>query len=68
MRKTRFLKAKNTLLELEKGFIELKDRELKDAEVKIKRVIKDLFFRRSTVSIDNMDKSWTKRNEEEQTH
>ena len=57
MRKTRFLKAKNTLLELEKGFIELKDRELKDAEVKIKRVIKDLFFRRSTVSIDNMDKS-----------
>ena len=30
---TRFLKVKNSLLELEKDFIELKDRELKDREV-----------------------------------
>ena len=37
MRKTRFLKVKNSLLELEKDFIELKDRELKDREVIIKR-------------------------------
>ena len=30
-----FLKVKNSLLELEKDFIDLKDRELKDIEVKI---------------------------------
>ena len=35
--KDQFLKVKNSLLELEKDFIELKDRELKDREVKIKR-------------------------------
>ena len=32
MRKSQFLKVKNSILELEKGFIELKDRELKDRE------------------------------------
>ena len=37
MEKNQFLKAKNSLLELEKDFIELKNRELKDSEVKIKR-------------------------------
>ena len=31
-----FSKAKNSHLELEKGFIELKDRELKFREVKLK--------------------------------
>ena len=35
-RKNQFSKIKNSLLELEKYFIELKDRELKDREVKIK--------------------------------
>ena len=32
MRKNQFLKVKNSILELEKGFIESKDRELKDRE------------------------------------
>ena len=47
MRKNQFLKVKNSLLVLEKEFIELKDMELKDIEVKIKREIKDyltIFF------------------------
>ena len=39
MGKNQFLKVKNSLLELEKYFIELKDRELKDIEVKIKKYI-----------------------------
>ena len=39
MRKNQFLKVKNGLLELEKIFIELKDRELKDREAKIKTEI-----------------------------
>ena len=42
MRKKQFLKVKNSLSELEKYFIELKDRELKDREVKIKREIGEL--------------------------
>ena len=33
MRKNQFLKVKNSLLELEKDFIELKDRELKRVKV-----------------------------------
>ena len=33
------------LLELEKYFIDLKDRELKDREIKIKREIEELFFK-----------------------
>ena len=37
MRKNQFLKVKISLLELEKGFIELEEIELKDREVKIKR-------------------------------
>ena len=39
MRKDQFLKVKNRLLELQKGF-----RELKDVEVKIKREVEELFF------------------------
>ena len=39
MRKTSFLKIKNSLLELEKYFIELKDKELKDRDEQIKREI-----------------------------
>ena len=38
MQKNQCLKVKNSLLELEKDFIELKDIELKDREVKIKRL------------------------------
>ena len=39
MRRNKFLKVNNSLVELEKDFIELKDRELKDREEKIKREI-----------------------------
>ena len=52
-----FLKAKNSLLELEKDFEELKDRKIKDREVKIKRQLEELFFKPIIVSIDDMDKS-----------
>ena len=37
MRRNQFLKVNNSLVELEKDFIELKDRELKDREEKIKK-------------------------------
>ena len=47
---------KNSLLELKKDFIELKDRELKNREVKIKREIEELFFKPLIVSLDNTDK------------
>ena len=56
MQKSQFLKAKNSLLELEKDAIELKDRELKDRELKIKREIEELFFKPIIVSMDDMDK------------
>ena len=59
--KNQFLKLKNTLLALEKDFIELKDSELKDRAVKIKRET-ELFFKPIIVSIDKMD-VWTKRKE-----
>ena len=50
------LKVKNSLLELERDFTGLKDREFKDREVKIKREIEDLLFKLIIVSIDDMDK------------
>ena len=56
MRKNQFLKGKNGILRLEKYFIELKDRELRDREVKIKRKIQELFSKSIIVSIDDMDK------------
>ena len=56
IRKNRFLKVKNSLLESEKYFIELKDREIKDREVKIKSDIEELFFKPIIVSIDDLDK------------
>ena len=56
MQKKQFLKVKNSILELEKEFIELKDIELKDREVKIKREIEELFFKPIIVSLDDMDK------------
>ena len=46
MLKNQYLKANNSLLELEKHFIELKDRQLKDREVNIKREIEGLKKRR----------------------
>ena len=56
IQKNQFLKVKTSLLELEKDFIELKDREFKDKEVKIKREIEELFFKPIIVSIDDMNK------------
>ena len=56
MQKNQFLKVKNSLLEVEKDFLELKDRELKDKQVKIKREIEELFFKQIIVSMDDMDK------------
>ena len=56
MRKNQLLKVKNSLLELGKDFIELKDIELKDREVNIKREIEELFFKPIMVSIDDMGK------------
>ena len=69
MWKNQFLKVKKNLLELEKDFIELKDIELKDREVKIKREIKELFFKLIIVFIDDMNvkKVCKKRNEGNKT-
>ena len=44
--KNQFWKIKNGILELERDFIELKGRELKDREVKIKREIEEIFLNR----------------------
>ena len=56
MRKTQFLKVKNSLLELKKDVTELADGELKETEVQIKREIEDLLFKPIIVSIDDMNK------------
>ena len=45
IRKNQFLKVNNTLLELAKDFIELRDKELEVREVKIKRKIEELLFK-----------------------
>ena len=56
MRNNPFLKVKNRLVEVEKYFIESKDRELKDREVKIKREIEELFLKPFILSTDDMNK------------
>ena len=55
MQKTK-LKLNNGLLELKKGFIEFKHRELRNRNVNIKREIKELFFKPITVFVDDMGK------------
>ena len=50
MRKNQFLKINNSILELEKDFMELKDRG-----VKIKRQVEELFFKPIIVSIDKFE-------------
>ena len=55
MRKNPFSKVKNSLLEYGKDFIDLKDKELKDRKVKIKREMEEVFFKPIIVSIDDMD-------------
>ena len=54
MAKNQFLKVKNSILELEKYFIELKNRELEDREVKIKRETEELVLKNIIVSIDDI--------------
>ena len=56
MLKKQFLKVKDSPLELEKDFMELKDRELKDREKKVKREIKELFYKPIIVFKDDMEK------------
>ena len=56
MQKNQFLKVRNSLLELEKYFIELKDVESKDREVKNKKETEELLFKRIIVSIYDMDR------------
>ena len=54
MSKNQFLKVKNSILELEKDFIELKNRELEDRQVKIKRETEELVLKNIIVSIDDI--------------
>ena len=56
MQKNQFLQVKNSPLELEKVFIELKSKELIDREVKIKREIEDVFCKAIAAYIDDTDK------------
>ena len=56
MRNSQFLKVGNSLFGLEKDFIRLKDREIKDRDLRIKREIEKLFFKPMVVSIDDLDK------------
>ena len=52
-----FLKVQNSLLEIEKDFIEFNDIELKDSEAKIKREIGKLFFKTHNITLDDMYRS-----------
>ena len=54
--KQRIFNGKNSLLKLEKGFMKLKGKQLKDREEKIKRDIEELFYKVINVSKDDMDK------------
>ena len=67
MQKNWFLKVKNILLELEKHFTGLKDRKLKDREVKIKREKEELIFK-PIIVCRLYGSVWTKTNEEKKAH
>ena len=54
--RNQFLKVKNSVLELENDFIGLKDGELQDRELKIKKEIKELFLKPIIISVDDMDR------------
>ena len=56
MWKNQFLKVENSLLEIEKDFIELKDIELKDINVEINRELKELFFEPIIATTGDMDR------------
>ena len=51
---SQLLKVKSSLLESETHFIELKYRELKEREVKIKREREEIFFKPIIVSLDEV--------------
>ena len=53
IQENQFLKVKNSLLELEKYFMELKGRELNDIEAQDKREIEELFFKLIIVSTED---------------
>ena len=65
MWKNQFLKVMNSLSELEKDFIKMKDKDFLDREVKIKGELEELFFKAIIVSIDDMDKFEKKKKNEE---
>ena len=56
MQNYQYLRVKYSLLKLEKVFIGIKDRELKDRKEKIKREIEELFHKPVIVPKDDMDK------------
>ena len=56
MQKNQFLRVENSLLELEKDFIDLKDMRLTGRETKIKREIEELFFKPIFVSIEHQNR------------
>ena len=56
IRKNRILKVKNNLFEIEEVFKEFRHRELKDREIKIRRLAEELFFKPTIVFIDNIVK------------
>ena len=56
MQSNQFVMIKNSLLELDKYFLEFKDRELRDREEKTKRETEELFCKPIIVSKDDMDK------------
>ena len=56
MQNNQFLKVQNSLLDLEKDFMELKDRELKYRKEKIKKEIKKLFHKPIIMFKDDMHK------------
>ena len=49
IRKNRILKVKNNLFEIEEVFKEFRHRELKDREIKIRRLAEELFFKPTIV-------------------
>ena len=53
IQENQFLKVKNSLLELEKYFMELKGRELNDIEAQDKREIEELLFKLIIVSTED---------------
>ena len=53
IQENQFLKVKNSLLELEKYFMELKGRELNDIEAQDKREIEELLFKLIIASTEN---------------